>query len=95
MRGLVGYADFCWADARVIGEFDGRVKYLDESYLRGRSASDAVIAEKIREGRLRALGFRVTRWTWSDLHSPERLAAQLEAARVVRRRRFSSTRDDI
>jgi hypothetical protein len=33
-------------------------------HLRGRSTADIVIAEKIREDRLRALGLGVFRWDW-------------------------------
>ncbi|MFT3898666.1 MAG: hypothetical protein QM728_00250 [Gordonia sp. (in: high G+C Gram-positive bacteria)] len=57
--------DFCWGD-RLIGEFDGAVKY--GRLLRpGESVSDAVLREKRREDELRALGFMVVRWTWDDL----------------------------
>jgi hypothetical protein len=62
-RGLVGYADFSWLPLKVLGEFDGRGKYGAEAG----AAADVVWAEKIREDRLRALGYTVVRWTWSDL----------------------------
>ncbi|KQU36115.1 MULTISPECIES: hypothetical protein [unclassified Rhodococcus (in: high G+C Gram-positive bacteria)] len=68
--------DFLWGD--VIGEFDGRVKY--GRFLRpGQDAGDAVFEEKRREDALRALGFRVVRWTWADLARPEALIARLRA----------------
>ena len=68
--------DFLWGD--VIGEFDGRVKY--GRFLRpGQDAGDAVFEEKRREDALRALGFRVVRWTWADLTRPEALIARLRA----------------
>ena len=55
---FIGRGDFWWPDSRVVGEADGRLKY---------QSADDVYAEKAREDRLRALGFRVIRWGWSDL----------------------------
>lgn len=76
---LVGRSDFCWEDAGVLGEFDGKVKYT--ALLRpGQSASDAVIAEKRREDALRNLGWDVVRWTWADLHHPSDLVRRLNRA---------------
>ncbi|MDH3012881.1 hypothetical protein [Gordonia alkanivorans] len=59
------YSDFDW-DERLIGEFDGMVKY---GRLRkpGTTVEDAVMREKRREDDLRALGAIVVRWTWTDL----------------------------
>lgn len=74
---LIGFADFDW-DGRVVGEFDGRHKY--QKYLRpGESVEDAVIREKYREDRLRALGIHVMRWTWRDLMNPRRFRALLNS----------------
>ncbi|MBO9705833.1 MAG: hypothetical protein J7474_10025 [Arthrobacter sp.] len=78
--GLIGYTDFCWRSAKVIGEFDGRDKYVKPEYLRGRSTSDVVMAEKTREDRLRRLGFTVVRWVWADVQNPERLESLLRQA---------------
>jgi hypothetical protein len=73
--GLIGYGDFDW-DGRVVGEFDGHFKY--RKYLRpGESIEDAVMQEKHREDRLRALGIHVMRWTWKDLMNPARFRALL------------------
>jgi hypothetical protein len=72
----------------VIGEFDGLMKY------RGPDGSDVVIAEKLREDRLRSLGWQVVRWTWAELttdapaHRLRRaiaLAKTLPAPRTTRR----------
>lgn len=79
-RGFIGTVDFYWADAELIGEFDGRVKHTDRSLLAGRSASDVLVAEKRREDRLRARGPRVCRWTWLDLATPATLGRVLEQA---------------
>lgn len=63
--GLIGFTDFFWRSVGRVGEFDGRGKYLRREFTGGRSTADIVIAEKIREDRLRALGFGVFRWDWS------------------------------
>jgi very-short-patch-repair endonuclease len=47
------YPDFLWRRAMLIGEVDGAVKY---------SSREDLIAERRREARLRALGWRVVRW---------------------------------
>ncbi len=65
--------DFDWG-GRVVGEFDGLVKYGD--------ATD-VVAEKRREDKLRALGIIVVRWTWNDLRNPEQFVAKLRRAFVT------------
>jgi len=80
------WGDFTWAAERVIGEFDGAGKYLREEFTGGRDIADVVIAEKRREDRLRALGFRVARWGWRELEVPERLAIILEDAGLRRDR---------
>lgn len=75
----VGRVDFLFAEFGVIGEFDGKVKYQSE--LRGaRMPEQVVIAEKIREDKLRALGWMVVRWTWSDLDYPDQLIRRIRAA---------------
>ncbi|WP_157374583.1 hypothetical protein [Haematomicrobium sanguinis] len=81
-QGLIGYADYFWRLARVIGEFDGKIKYVDPAFRNGRSADQVVFDEKVREDRLRALGFTVVRWTWSDLKQPGALERKLRAAGV-------------
>ena len=80
VRGLIGFVDFYWPDFALVGEFDGLVKYRDAAMRDGRSAEEIVIAEKLREDRLRALGSGCTRWTWSTLQRPGALAAQLRGA---------------
>ncbi|GAB92520.1 hypothetical protein [Gordonia rhizosphera] len=54
------------SDDRMVGEFDGKKKYLR---LRrpGESIEEAVMREKVREDELRALGLMVIRWTWAVL----------------------------
>ncbi|HXH33462.1 MAG TPA: type IV toxin-antitoxin system AbiEi family antitoxin domain-containing protein [Plantibacter sp.] len=82
--GLIGNADAAWLDERIILEFDGLQKYVREEFTGGRAVADIVIAEKVREDRLRALGYTVVRATWDDLLHPARLAAKLERAGLRR-----------
>lgn len=72
--------DFAWPKFRLIGEFDGRGKYLKEEYLRGRTPGDAVYEEKRREDRLRASGNGMARWGWTELRDPNALRYSLLAA---------------
>lgn len=91
--GLVGYADFYWKQCKVVGEFDGEEKYVKPEYLKGWTTSQAVIAEKKREDRMRALGLRVVRWHWADLMEAGTLERKLAAAGVSRRRTRSAVID--
>ena len=77
--GLIGYADMFWESLGVIGEADGRLKY---------ATADELCLEKIREDRLRALGYIVVRWTWDEIMSnPQAVARRiLRAAQVSGRR---------
>ena len=74
---LAGVADFAWPAHRLLGEFDGRVKY--GRLLRpGEQAEDAVFREKRREDRLRELTqWSMIRLTWSDLYDGATTAARI------------------
>ena len=61
---FVARGDFCWAEQRVIGEFDGRIKYLAAT---PDQVAEVVMAEKRREQAIRDAGWWVVRWGWSDL----------------------------
>lgn len=64
--------DFLWVAHRLVGEFDGRLKY---------ATPEDLWREKLREDRIRAQGYRVVRWTWSDVHpDPSGLVARLRSA---------------
>lgn len=91
--GLVGYSDFYWKQARVVGEFDGEEKYAKPEHLNGRTPSQAVVAEKNRENRIRATGLNVVRWDWAELMDPRTLERKLAAAGVPRRRTRSAILD--
>lgn len=70
---VVARADLAIRGSRVLIEFDGLVKYAD-------GGAEALVREKRREDRLRALGYVVLRFTWADLESPARVIAQVRAA---------------
>lgn len=79
-RGHIGDVDFWWPHCRLIGEFDGLVKYTRDEYMKGKSIDQIVIAEKVREDRLRATGPSVTRWLWGTALHPKELYRQLSEA---------------
>lgn len=68
--GFIGRADCTWDGTRLVGEADGRFKYL---------APDDLYREKRREDRIRATGRYVIRWGWTDLQT-DRLAQRILAA---------------
>jgi hypothetical protein len=74
---LVGVSDFAWPEHRLLGEFDGRVKY--GRLLRpGQEPGDAVFEEKKREDLLRELtGWQMVRLVWADLQHPAATAARV------------------
>lgn len=77
--GLIGRVDFLWREQRVIGEFDGRVKYSSQ-LAPGGDPAEAVWREKLREDRLRRAGWFVVRWVWADLGTPYALARRILVA---------------
>lgn len=73
---LVGITDFAWPELRLLGEFDGKIKY-GRLLKEGEEPGDAVFREKIREDRLR----EITRWLmiryiWKNLFNPRETAAR-------------------
>lgn len=76
---IIGRCDFAWQDGRLLGEFDGRVKY--GRLLRpGQDAGDVVFKQKQREDALRDTGARVIRWVWGDLEHSARTAGRIQQA---------------
>lgn len=73
---LIGRADFRVAGTRVLIEFDGLVKYTD-------GGTEALVREKRREDRMRALGWVVVRVTWAELADPARLFAAVRRAMAL------------
>lgn len=70
---VVGRADLRVKGTNVLIEFDGLVKYRD-------GGVDALVREKRREDRFRALGWVVVRFTWADLENPARVIAVVRRA---------------
>ena len=69
-----------WWSVGVIGEFDGRGKYL-ANQRPGMTMDEAVWQEKLREDRLRRLGFIIVRWVWDDLmRRPDEIIARVRSA---------------
>jgi hypothetical protein len=85
-EGFIGYVDFWWPEQRIVGEFDGFGKYLREELRDGRSPAEVVVAEKVREDRLRAQVRTVVRWGWAAARSPRALESRLRAAGLPPRR---------
>jgi hypothetical protein len=78
--GKTWFVDFWWPEYNLIGEFDGKAKYTDPQFLRGRTPAEAVYDEKLREDDLRAASHGMTRWPWETATSMPKLRAQLLAA---------------
>jgi hypothetical protein len=77
--GFIGRSDFAWEEQRLVGEFDGRIKY--GRLLRpGQDPGDAVFQEKRREDAIRDEDWGVIRWVWPELQVPHRLAARVRRA---------------
>ncbi|WP_156374054.1 type IV toxin-antitoxin system AbiEi family antitoxin domain-containing protein [Cellulomonas sp. Leaf334] len=75
--GAIGRVDFWWPELRLVGEFDGRLKYQVDGIADERRVEDRLWAEKLREDRLRAGGARVVRWTWDVALDRDRFGAAL------------------
>lgn len=82
--GFVARVDFLLERDRVVVEFDGLAKY---------GQAGDLAAEKLREDRLRELGYEVVRLTWADLDRPDVVREKVEAAcRRARARRTAGSR---
>lgn len=92
-RGVIGRVDFWFPHQGVVVEFDGLVKYRDAGMRNGRSVEETVIAEKIREDRLRAQQEvrRVIRPIWRDVVPGGAFPAMLAAAGLPVRRGVRTT----
>lgn len=78
--GFIGRSDCWWPEQRVVGEFDGKGKYLDAALRGAVTVEEAVYREKLREDRVRGLGYGFVRWGWADVDNPDRLRRKLLAA---------------
>ncbi|MUN07414.1 hypothetical protein [Agromyces luteolus] len=71
------YLDFWWPEHEVVGEADGRGKYVSGE---GGSAADAVLAEKAREDAIRLLVTGFVRWDWKEMWRRDPIRDRLVAA---------------
>jgi hypothetical protein len=79
-RGVIGESEFHWPGYALVGESDGRSKYLDPLVRNGRSMEQVLLDEKERADRLGAVGLRVSRWGWEIARHAESLRRHLVAA---------------
>lgn len=84
--GFVARADCWWPGLGIVGEFDGRDKWVGELAHRGAGQFEAVRASHDRQARLQSHPEvnRVLRWTWDELKDPSRLVDKFLAAGVPR-----------
>lgn len=83
-RGADYFVDIALPEARTFWEFDGEVKYRDPSLRGDRSIEQVLLDEKKREDWIRGrTQWRVCRGGFSDITTPEVLAARLEAFGVA------------
>ena len=76
-------ADFVWDTYRLVGEADGRVKYVDPR----RPRDTVLVEEKERQTRLEEHGFVVVRWSGAEIeHRPD-----VVIDRIVRQSRIASS----
>lgn len=73
-HGVIGYADFDWAG--LIGECDGKTKYLVDDDTDPREAGEIVFREKQREDRLRRIK-KVARWDYKTAMNQAALSSLL------------------
>ena len=71
--------DFLWPRTKVVGEFDGHIKYRKNSF--GKDAEDTVLNERRRELALTRAGYDVARWTWEEAWPTDAPAMLRELAR--------------
>src|SRR5665811_1242444 len=82
---FLGRVDGLWLDEGVVAEADGSGKYLgefDPDGASGEAAARVVLAEKLREDRIRDCGLEFVRWDVEDMaRDPQAVAERVERAR--------------
>lgn len=74
---LVAITDFGWRKHRLLGEFDGRIKY-GRLLRHGQDPGEAVFAEKVREDAAReAASSGMVRFIWSELDDRPAIARKI------------------
>ncbi len=83
---FLGRVDGIWLDGGVVAEADGCGKYLgefDTDGASGEAAARVVLAEKVREDRIRDCGLEFVRWGIDDMaRDPQAVAERVERARA-------------
>lgn len=93
--GTTSRVDFLWTlpnGSQVVGEFDGREKYVDPSMQKGGDLVDTLLAERRRESRVSASVSRVVRFSYADVMNRAYFARLLDAFGVPRTRSASGPR---
>lgn len=75
--GFAGRVDFTWRRRRIVGEADGRSKYLRSELRGGRTLEQVLLDEKSREDRIRPLCDRFFRFGSRDLRDVHSFARRL------------------
>ena len=85
-RGRWFRVDFCWnlPSGRVVGELDGRQKYVDPTMTNGRSIVDVMADERLRESHLSATGAKVMRFSFADVLDTYKFAGLLSSFGIPR-----------
>lgn len=93
---FLGRTDFYWHEQRLVGEFDGAIKYGRGALTSADGTSlqpswETLTQEKRREDAIRATGVRFIRWLWADINrspqDPDGTIQQLARAGLPRVRR--------
>ena len=75
---FLGRADFGYRRRRLLGEFNREVLYQGGS--RAEEPGETAFRVRPREDALRAAGWAVVRWTWSDLDEPTTVIQRIQRA---------------
>jgi hypothetical protein len=87
---FLGRADFGWPELRVLGEADGKSKYVDD--LGGAPPpEERVWAERLRHGAFNDAGWEVARWTDHERRHSPLVVVQRVISAADRARRLGST----
>lgn len=81
----IATSDFGWEHLRLVGETDGRGKYVDDPQ-RGRTAADVVMDEKRRDQLILEAGWLPVHWGWDLATDHRRLGAFLRPLMTERAR---------
>lgn len=87
-RGQPYRADYCWVrtdGAVILGELDGRVKYVEEELMGGRDIDDVISDENIRGSRFSLYDVSLVRFRFGVTERPGDFAALLDEYGVPKR----------